>query len=143
MPFLTDTDYEVQIRNWVKQIITQSKIDVLHQAELAAQAEMESYLRQRYDVPKIFSEVEGNRNALIVLYMVDIAVYHLHSNISSDNVPEIRIIRYNAAKDWLKAVAKGDISPDLPEKPEEEEGEENTGNQTIEFGSNKKYSERY
>lgn len=143
MPFLTDTDYEVQIRTWVKQIITQSKTDVLHKAELAAQAEMESYLRQRsYDVAKIFSESLEDRNALIVLYMVDIAVYHLHANISSDNVPEIRIIRYNAAKDWLKAVAKGDISPDLPEKPDENESE-GAGNQVVEFGSNRKYSERY
>ncbi|WP_241279761.1 phage protein Gp36 family protein [Chryseobacterium cucumeris] len=143
MPFLVDTDYEVQIRNWVKQIITQYKTDVLHQAELAAQAEMESYLRQRYDVAKIFSETGGNRNALIILYMVDIALYHLHANISADNVPEIRIIRYNAAKDWLKAVAKGDISPDLPEKPDEGEGGEGSGNQIVEFGSRPKYSERF
>lgn len=143
MPFLIDTDYEVQIRNWVKQIITQYKTDVLHQAELAAQAEMESYLRQRYDVAQIFSATEGNRNALIILYMVDIALYHLHSNISSDNVPEIRVIRYNSAKDWLKSVSKGDISPDLPEKTDEGGQAEGTGNQVIEFGSNQKYSERY
>lgn len=143
MPFLIDTDYEVQIRNWVKQIITQYKTDVLHQAELAAQAEMESYLRQRYDVAQIFSATEGNRNALIILYMVDIALYHLHSNISSDNVPEIRVIRYNSAKDWLKSVSKGDISPDLPEKTDEGGQTEGTGNQVIEFGSNQKYSERY
>ena len=143
MPFLIDTDYEVQIRNWVKQIITQYKTDVLHQAELAAQAEMESYLRQRYDVAQIFSATEGNRNALIILYMVDIALYHLHSNISSDNVPEIRVIRYNSAKDWLKSVSKGDISPDFPEKTDEGGQAEGTGNQVIEFGSNQKYSERY
>ncbi len=143
MPFLIDTDYEVQIRNWVKQIITQYKTDVLHKAELAAQAEMESYLRQRYDVAQIFSATEGNRNALIILYMVDIALYHLHSNISSDNVPEIRVIRYNSAKDWLKSVSKGDISPDLPEKTDEGGQAEGTGNQVIEFGSNQKYSERY
>ncbi|REC64081.1 hypothetical protein DRF65_00455 [Chryseobacterium pennae] len=143
MPFLTDTDYEVQIRNWIKQIIIQRKEDVQHQAELAAQAEMESYLRQRYDVAKIFSVTGADRNALIIQYMVDIAIYHLHANSSGDLIPELRIIRYNAAKDWLKAVAKGEISPDLPEKPDEGEGNEGTGNQVIEFGSNPKYSERY
>jgi phage gp36-like protein len=143
MPFLTDTDYEVQIRTWVKSIIMQSNINVLHKAELAAQGEMESYLRQRYDVRKIFSAPLEERNALIILYMVDMAVYHLHANIASDNVPEMRIIRYKDAKDWLKSVAKGDISPDLPELPDESLGSEGTGNQVIEFGSNKKYSERY
>jgi phage gp36-like protein len=59
------------------------------------------------------------------MYMVDIAIYHLHANSAEMSFPELRIIRYNAAKDWLKAVAKGDISPDLPEKPDEgEEGGE-------------------
>ncbi|GEN71587.1 phage protein Gp36 family protein [Chryseobacterium lathyri] len=144
MPFLTETDYEVQIRNWIRQIIIQRKEDVQHQAELAAQAEMESYLRQRYDVARIFSATGAGRNALIILYMVDIAIYHLHANTAGDVIPEMRIIRYNAAKDWLKAVAKGEISPDLPEKPDEGENSEGgTGNQIIEFGSNPKYSERY
>lgn len=143
MPFLTETDYEVQIRNWIKQIIIQRKEDVQHQAELAAQAEMESYLRQRYNVAAIFSATGADRNALIIMYMVDIVIYHLHANSAGDVIPELRIIRYNAAKDWLKAVAKGDISPDLPEKPDEGEGGEGTGNQVIEFGSNPKYSERY
>ncbi|WP_143349725.1 MULTISPECIES: phage protein Gp36 family protein [Elizabethkingia] len=141
MPFLQDTDYEVQIRTWVKQIIIQRKTDVLHQAELAAQAEMESYLRERYNVAKIFAATGDDRNALIVLYMIDIALYHLHSNISADNIPELRIIRYNAAKDWLKDVAKGNISPDLPEK-EVTDGTD-TGQLSTEFGSRPKYSERY
>ena len=143
MPFLIETDYEVQIRNWIKQIIIQRKEDVRHQAELASQAEMESYLRQRYNVTQIFSATGENRNALIILYMVDIVIYHLHSNTAGDVIPELRIIRYNAARDWLKAVAKGDISPDLPEKPDEGENGEGTGSQIIEFGSNPKYSERY
>lgn len=143
MPFLTDTDYEVQIRKWIKQIIIQRKEDVQHQAELAAQAEMESYLRQRYDVKKIFSAIGEGRSALIILYMVDITIYHLHANTAGDVIPDMRIIRYNAAKDWLKAVAKGEISPDLPEKPDEEGNGENTGSQVTEFGSRPKYSERY
>ncbi|WP_312399515.1 phage protein Gp36 family protein [Chryseobacterium sp.] len=143
MPFLQETDFEVQIRAWIKQIITQRKEDVGHKAELAAQAQMESYLRQRYDVKKIFSATDNDRDALIIMYMVDITIYHLHSNIGSDLIPDIRVIRFNAAIDWLKAVAKGDISPDLPEKEEPKEGEEGSGFQSTEFGSNKKYSERY
>jgi hypothetical protein len=50
-----------------------------------------------------------------------------------DVIPELRIIRYNAAKDWLKAVAKGDISPDLPEKPDEgrRRGNRKPGDQNL------------
>ncbi|MDN4015177.1 DUF1320 family protein, partial [Chryseobacterium gambrini] len=118
-----------------KQIIIQRKEDVQHRAELAAQAEMESYLRQRYNVAAIFSAAGADRNALIIMYMVDIAIYHLHANAAADVIPELRIMRYNAAKDWLKAVAKGDISPDLPEKPDEGESGGETGSQVIEFGS--------
>ena len=63
---LTDTDYEVQIRNWIKQIIIQRKEDVQHQAELAAQAEMESYLRQRYNVAAIFPPPEPIETHLLL-----------------------------------------------------------------------------
>ncbi len=140
MAFLTDIDYDVQIRNWVKQIITQENEDVLHQAELAAQAEMESYLRGRYDVAEIFDQTGTERNALIVMYLVDMVVYHLHSNISPENTPEIRYIRYKAAINWLADVSRGKLTPQLPETKTEESEEDSLD---FQGGSNPKVSERY
>jgi len=63
-----------------------------------------------------------NRNQQIVMYLIDITLYHLHSRINPRNVPELRAIRYDGmnalqtggAIGWLKKVASGDITADLP-----------------------------
>lgn len=63
-----------------------------------------------------------NRNALIVQYLLDITLYHLHSRINPRNIPDLRKERYNGndpmdrggAIGYLKAVASGDITCDLP-----------------------------
>jgi phage gp36-like protein len=140
--FLQPEDYNPQIRNQILTIITGDVDDTLHTAELAAQEEMESYLRVRYNVGTIFSlEQEiADRKKIIVMYLVDITLYHLHANITPDNVPEIRYLRYQRAMEWLKKVADGKISPDLPEL---EIPFENGGSQFFEGGSNEKVTERY
>lgn len=140
--FLKETDYNAQIRNQILGILTNDTDDTLHLAELAAQEEIESHLRTRYDVTKIFDleQPDTNRSKLIVLYMVDITLYHLHSNITPDNVPEIRYLRYQRAMEWLKKVADGKLSPKLPEL---ETPFKNGGASTFFGGSNDKVSERY
>lgn len=144
--FIQDTDYNKTIRNQVLSIVTQADPDTRLDAELTAQEEIESYLRVRYNVGALFSlnqEVD-DRKKIIVMYTVDIALYHLHSNITPDNIPEIRYLRYNRAIEWLKKVADGKLSPDLPliETTEDDEFP-NGGSQTFYGGSNDKYSERY
>jgi hypothetical protein len=64
-----------------------------------------------------------NRNQLIVLYLVDITLYHLHARIQPNNVPELRKIRYDGNGDlekahsairWLRECGNGHINADLP-----------------------------
>lgn len=54
-----------------------------------------------------------NRNQQMVMFMIDIALYHIHARISTMNVPEVRYDRYRAAINWLKASAKGDVTAAL------------------------------
>lgn len=112
MIFLTITDFDKQIRADQLQRIIDDGSGILDDAELAAIAEMTSYLVSKYNVSLIFS-VSG-RNSLVVMYCVDILLYHVHSRISPSTIPEMRIVRYENAISWLKAVAKGDIVADLP-----------------------------
>lgn len=64
-----------------------------------------------------------NRPAQIVLFMIDIVLYHLHSRINPQNIPTLRAIRYDnnganqrgGAIGWLKMVADGAINAGLPE----------------------------
>lgn len=64
-----------------------------------------------------------NRNQQIVLFLIDITLYHLHSRINPRNIPDLRKERYNGnsptdsggAIGWLKSVAHGNVNADLPE----------------------------
>lgn len=56
-----------------------------------------------------------NRNQEIVNYVVDIALYHLHSRIAPRNIPDLRVKRYDDAISKLKNYARGnDVTLDLP-----------------------------
>lgn len=114
--FLNDNDYKKQIQAVIKNIISQNDPLILEDSEIAAQGEMETYLNGRYKIQAIFdTDLEPKqRNALIVMYLVDITLYHLFSTISPDLIPALREKRYKAALDWLKDVSKGNISPILP-----------------------------
>lgn len=83
--------------------------------ELRAQAEMTSYLRAGgYDTAAIFSASGAARNDSLVMFLVDMVLYHIHSRIAPRNIPELREIRYTAAIDWLKALKNGDVDAGLP-----------------------------
>ena len=135
MAFLNETDYGVQIRTEI--LSTVKNTDALPKAELMAQAEMESFLNARFDVANIFNKMDAERNPIILMYLIDIVLYHLHSNISPRNIPELRGIRYEAAIDWLKMVASGKINPDLPILPED------NADYFISLGGNTKYSQQW
>lgn len=63
-----------------------------------------------------------NRNQLIVLHLINITLYHLHFRINPRLIPDHRKEAYNGnsptdsggAIGWLKRVASGDVTADLP-----------------------------
>jgi hypothetical protein len=55
-----------------------------------------------------------NRSQQMVMVIIDITLYHIHSRIAPRNIPELRILRYESAKEWLNKCNLGDLSPDLP-----------------------------
>ena len=117
MSFLTPADYGLQIRDEIRGLLTDGNDTLLTMAALAAQAEMESYLRGRFDVSAIFAASGTTRNPQIVMYLVDAALYHLHSRQNPRNVPQIRQDRYEQVISWLKMVRKGELSAGLPLEP--------------------------
>lgn len=70
-----------------------------------------------------FWQQGDNRNQQIVMYLLDITLYHLHSRINPRNVPDLRKERYDGnsptqsggAIAFLKRVASGDVTADLPQ----------------------------
>ena len=162
--FLIPQDYEQIIRSEILNTISGGKSYNIDAAEQTARAEMESYLASRYDVARIFVDVQewkqggqylkgavvwdtgaqggqvvftatmnnpghapfaagtdwipqDPRNALVRTYLVDMAVYHVHAAIPHKSIPELRVMRYEAAISWLKMVSRGELTPNLPLLP--------------------------
>ncbi len=109
--------------------ITEASID-------GAIAEAKGYLTD-YDVVAIFAATGSNRNALLLIFVKDIAVWHF-VNLGSPGINyEAREARYKSAIAWLKGVQKGNISPDLPESSNPDQ----IG--SVAFGSNPKRGQHF
>lgn len=104
----------------------------------AAIIEIKGYLIARYDVTSIFSQTGTNRNALLVEFASDIAIYNLVDIDRPGINMEDRRARYKRAIDWLKQVNSGDINTNLPLLPDNE-----VPVNRIAFGSNKKRNNHY
>ncbi len=67
-----------------------------------------------YDIPSdsirdaTYFKLGDNRNQQIVLYILDMLIYHLYRRIPPAVVPEIRVLAYQTAISWFTKVAKGD-----------------------------------
>lgn len=58
---------------------------------------------------------EDPRHRLVVMYVTDIAIWHMLSRTDPSALPEQRVTRYEQAIAWLNAVSKGQVSdPYLP-----------------------------
>lgn len=57
-----------------------------------------------------------NRSSELVMFVVDITLYHLHSRINPRNIPQLRMDRYDHAIKKLEAYAAGKQSPKILEK---------------------------
>lgn len=120
MQFLLETDFRSLIKDGELNILTGGDNTLLTTTEQRAIDEMTGYLSVRYNTDTIFAQTEGDRNDLIVMYLCDIVLYHLHSRIAPDDIPEFRRDRYVGARDWLEKTADGFTNPVLPRV---EEGE--------------------
>lgn len=105
----------------------------------AALQEAKGYLGA-YDRDAIFAAAAEDRNALLLIFIKDIAVWHFLVLCNAGSELELRESRYKRAIDWLKGVQKGDISADLP-KAVDEEGEETAA--AVTFGSNEKRNQHF
>ena len=101
-----------------------------------AETDVFSYIRPLYDVAEVKKQTGTNRNEMIIMVMVDIALYHLHARISPSEIPTIRQTRYDDAKKWLEDIADGKIDADLPAIAEDKSS-------SVRYGSNKPFQPYY
>jgi len=137
--FLTQTDYKTLIQDHILSQVINDDVELLDQAELMAISEMESYLSARYDTQAIFAATGTNRHQALVMFALDMTIYHLHSRVSPRNISQLREERYNRAIEWLQNVVKGKLNPGLPIL-KNEDGEQTS---VIKWGSNDKLTHQF
>jgi phage gp36-like protein len=119
--FIELTDYDASIHREILDALTREDNLLVEICEDRAIAEMRGYLSRRYDVDVIFAATGADRNQLVLMMAIDIAVYHIFCIHNPQKISQIRKDRYDRAMEWLKQVADEDISIDgAPPLPEEE-----------------------
>jgi phage gp36-like protein len=119
--FIELTDYDANIHREILDALTREDDSLAEICEDRAIAEMRGYLSRRYDCNTLFSTTGANRNQLVLMMAIDIAIYHIFCIHNPQKLSQMRKDRYNRAKEWLKQVADEDISVDgAPFLPEDE-----------------------
>ena len=82
---------------------------------------MLGYLYNSYDCEKFLSAEGEKRFSLILMFAIDITVYHIFCQHNPYKLAKIRQDRYDRAIEWLKGVMNGDITIDgAPKLPDDE-----------------------
>ncbi len=139
MAFITKEELSTHLYEENINIISRENETILQAAIDGAIVEAQGYLAA-YDIEAIFSAEGGDRNALLLIFLKDIAVWHFVVLSNAGTELELREKRYDRAIAWLKDVQRGNITPNLPIIIEED-GDKATA--TIIAGSNPKRNQHF
>lgn len=105
--FLQKTDYNASIHAEILDSIIRSDESLIEICEDRAILEMTSELQSRYDTNALFAARGDERNQLVMMMAMDIAIYHMFSIHNPQKISAIRMERYKRATEWLRAVRAG------------------------------------
>ena len=125
--FITLEDYDASIHREILDALLRHESDmedsaIIEICEDRTIEEMRCYLNKFYDCDAIFGARGAERNQLVLMMALDIAIYHIFCQHNPYKMSEVRKNRYERAVEWLKAVAAGKITiADAPRLPEEDQ----------------------
>lgn len=133
--FVNIEDYDASVHREILDALVRDDQSLVEICEDRAIAEMRCYLSKRYDCDAIFSASWEDRNQLILMMVIDIAVYHIFCIHNPQKLSQIRKDRYERAVEWMRAVADEEISIEgVPMLPEDERASK----ASLMFKSNRK-----
>ena len=124
--FINIEDYDASIHREILDALLRKESptydpQIVEICEDRAVSEMRGYLNKSYDCNAIFSTRGEDRHPLILMFALDIAIYHIFTQHNPYKIAKIRQDRYERAIEWLKGVMGGDVTIDgAPLKPENE-----------------------
>ncbi len=141
MPFLTVHELETHLYKESVSVIARNDDTILTAAVDAAIAEAYCYLGA-YDREAIFAAEGAARNALLLTFVKDIAVWHFINLSNAGCDLELRQNRYDRAVAWLRQVQKGEAKPALPVVDDDGDGKSDAAGEYI-YGSNPKRNQHF
>lgn len=142
MAYLTPEELKTHLYKENIETITRHDETIIMAAIDAAIGEAYGYLGA-YDREKIFKAQKDERNALLLTFIKDIAVWHFICLSNAGVEIQLRQDRYERAIDWLKAVQRSDIKPNLPILENSDQEGDSKGIGEYIFGSNPKRSQHF
>lgn len=136
MAYLSIEEIKTHLYTEQVEVITGGDNTLLQASIDGAVSEAKGYLAA-FDIKNEFEKIGDERNALLVIFLKDIAVWHFVNICNVNTDLGLRMERYKRAVDWLKAVQRGEVAPDL----EKMEPEKQTG--VVLFSSNPKRNNHF
>lgn len=124
--FIGIGDYDASIHREILDALLRSGSDdydpqIVEICEDRAVAEMRSYMNKTYDCDAVFSARGKDRHPLVLMFALDIAIYHIFCQHNPYKMSKVRQDRYDRAVEWLKGIMAGDVTIDgAPLLPEDE-----------------------
>jgi phage gp36-like protein len=127
MNFLTNQDLYAVITPDALSEISAASATSLETAEEFAKSQVETYINTKYDTNAVFAATSTARHKTIVMCMVDLCLYHLHSGLAGRNIPELRRMRYEDAIKTLRDINKGTLAPKGLPQPDDDADDNTPG----------------
>ena len=138
MAFLTSDELKTHLYAENITAIANTDTTIVTAAIDGAVSEAKGYLAA-FDIATIFAATGASRNALLLIFIKDMAVWHFITLCNAGTELDFRQTRYDRAISWLKAVQKGDVMPDLPKAT----ATDTSNPATIVYGSNTKREQHF
>ena len=112
---ITINDYDASIHSEILDALLRKDSagydpQIIEICENRAIAEMRGYLNKCYDCDALFSAVGDERNQLVLMFALDIAIYHIFCQHNPYQISKTREERYKRAVEWLTGAMDGDIT---------------------------------
>lgn len=141
MAYLTIEELKTHLYKDNIDVITRGDDTIVESAIDSAIQEAKGYLAN-YDRESIFGASDGERNALLLIFVKDIASWHLVNLCNAGTDLQLRESRYMRAIDWLKGVQANKVNPNLPIVDEDGDGKSDLAGEYL-FGSNPKRKQHF
>lgn len=121
MAFINRSDYQTVIDEHILSEVLRYNESHIATDEARAISFATGYLNARFDTETLFEQEDEERHPLVLMHVLNIALYFMHQRIAPDQVPQNILDNYVEAKSWFVAVNSGTINP--PDMPVFEDGE--------------------